>query len=292
MCGDLVFEPSGEAQRRPSRRPSAICSRCQRPTDNNDRKCDDCRAGVCCVCHERPPADEYATMFNPSVLCAECGRRRAEESARYDRVARMRSTVHGIPSTFRLVDRDDPLRVITLDSPALLERVHRHDAIVEAKAALDATVVLLHGPTGAGKTSLAAAMIGSMAAQYIDGASKALWTRLVHERDREFSGLCWTTAKKLSLARGQHKLGGGEAPLVEQASECGLLVLDDLGQEADWSAVYDVIDARYTTGKPTIVTTFLTWPAIKARYGDGMGRRLTEDRFATKIGLAASPPAP
>ena len=54
----------------------------------------------------------------------------------------------------------------------------------------------------------------------------------------------------------------GREEYIRRLCSCPLLILDDLGMERDTKfgleTVYDVIDGRYLSGKPLIVTTNLT----------------------------------
>jgi DNA replication protein DnaC len=75
---------------------------------------------------------------------------------------------------------------------------------------------------------------------------------------------------------------GTAALLDEAANRRGLVVLDDIGQEkaSDWTAetIYTLVNARYESMLPTIVTTNLTgaelaaspyWPVISRLAEDG-----------------------
>ena len=152
-------------------------------------------------------------------------------------------------------------RWATLDAPELRQRVARERAIAEAEAALSsANGLLLFGPSGSGKTSLACALLQGW------GASNG------HRRG------VFVPAFRLGVARAQHGLGQGEAPLVERAMTTRLLVLDNLGSEgtSHANAVPEVIHERALAGLPTWVTTWMTPKAVAERYGDGIARRLYE----------------
>lgn len=177
-----------------------------------------------------------------------------------------------LPPASRNEPLDNPtipawFRWATLDAPELRRRVARPQAIAEAEAALGAHGLLIAGPAGSGKTSLACALL-----------------RAWDARNRYRHGM-FTTAWSLAAARSHHALGAGEAPEVHRATSADLLVLDDLGSERDTvsSAVPDVIFARAQAGLPIWVTTWMTPEAIAQRYGDGIARRLYEAELVTVI---------
>ncbi|MGL5123264.1 MAG: ATP-binding protein [Fusobacteriaceae bacterium] len=75
------------------------------------------------------------------------------------------------------------------------------------------------------------------------------------------------TVLALSLSSYLSKLkkewGEAEADILKHVKQCDLLVLDDFGSEhkTDWaiSKVFALIDTRYRTGKPMIITTNLDY---------------------------------
>lgn len=141
----------------------------------------------------------------------------------------------------------------------LVARVHGdRQAIARAEAAVGARQVLLRGPSGAGKTSLAVAMMRTWARQKAERAMFVLATDLANCKDRS-------------------RLGH-EPEVIEAAVAAPLLVLDDVGTEAHapGSAVVEVVFHRHAHAKPTIVTTWLADEALSQRYGDGFARRLLE----------------
>lgn len=105
--------------------------------------------------------------------------------------------------------------------------------------------LLLYGNVGTGKTYFAAAIANAL----IDNSYKVRMT--------SFSII----AKELWNA--SDKQG-----YIKQLNACDLLILDDLGAERNsefmQENVYDVIDARYKSGLPFIVTTNLTAEELKS----------------------------
>jgi DNA replication protein DnaC len=153
------------------------------------------------------------------------------------------------------------LRWARLDAPELGPRVKDPRAVLKLRTALAANVdrLLLLGPAGIGKTSLATATLVEIA------------------RRRDVSGL-FVDAYELAVARQHHALGS-EAPLVARAMAADVLVLDDLGAERaiPSSPVGEVIHKRHATMRATVVTSGFGLDALEQRYGGGIFRRLTED---------------
>ncbi|HET9045110.1 MAG TPA: ATP-binding protein [Burkholderiales bacterium] len=142
--------------------------------------------------------------------------------------------------------------------------------------------MLLMGPTRAGKTTLAIAMLYA-------------WVRA----ERRRRGAIFVAARDLSKARRRYRLGDGEAPLVERALAAPLLLLDDLGQEAEDrdGCISDVIYGRYDSHTPTWITSGIDLPpgteddqlrgfaaALAARYDGGFVRRVLETGKPIRLG--------
>lgn len=85
-------------------------------------------------------------------------------------------------------------------------------------------------------------------------------------------------ARDLAVARAQHKIGSGEAPLVTRCLETSLLVLDDLGEEpfVSSSPIAHVLKERFSREAPTWITTGLEGHDLVSRYGEGVKARLVD----------------
>lgn len=120
--------------------------------------------------------------------------------------------------------------------------------------------LLLMGPVGVGKTHLAAATlftaIGKGMIAYYTPAPDFLTKYSASFQDR-------TTMD-----------------LIDSMATCEFLLLDDLGKEkaSDTALplIFQVINSRYESMLPTVITTNLTMADIKKNYGDAVQSRLLE----------------
>ena len=119
--------------------------------------------------------------------------------------------------------------------------------------------LLLQGATGIGKTHLCLAIARGVTEKgygVVYGSVQPLVRRLEAEH----------------FGRSQ---GDSEAQLVG----CDLLVLDDLGMEFDSpfsrACLYNVINARVLEGRPTVISTNLSFTALQERYGDQIASRIS-----------------
>jgi DNA replication protein DnaC len=136
----------------------------------------------------------------------------------------------------------------------------------------DAGSVLILGPTGVGKTAAAIALM----LRILNRAGKPEES----ERNVRWAlGMKFVDASELVVARRNSKLGD-EAGLVEQAKRASLLVLDELGFETFSQVPYEVVNARYLSGAPTIITSGLQSSKrgneFANRYGAAFMRRITD----------------
>ncbi len=215
------------------------------------RPCAECRVGPCVVCG----AD--AAML-PSGAVGECAACAATRVGR----ARLAAAFESIPADLADVDARE-LRQRATGAEALTAKI-------ELAVGTTARRVVLVGPTGAGKTSLAVAMFRAWLEQRVP----------LGERVSEADGQSlFVSAFKLNKARAQHPLGQGEAPLIERACNATLVVIDDLGAETGLrdDGVREVLHTRHEDARATWVTTFLTPPQTAAKYGGGIARRLSKD---------------
>jgi DNA replication protein DnaC len=124
--------------------------------------------------------------------------------------------------------------------------------LLRAVKAHQTPCALLLGPTGCGKTSVAAWLTAASACH------------VVRSRD-------------LATAFRRHGLGEGYPPEVERARDRRLCVIDDVGSEgSEVATLQDILDHRYWQGYPTIVTTGLTDSGLRAHLGASHYRRIVD----------------
>lgn len=123
--------------------------------------------------------------------------------------------------------------------------------------------LLFMGNTGLGKTHLSLAIAGEVINKgygVVYGSAQNLLAKLEKEKF-QFSYQQEEQQSYLSLVL-----------------ECDLLILDDLGTEFlsqfVTAAIYNIINTRLLEGRPTIISTNLTFPEISKRYTDRLASRL------------------
>lgn len=219
-----------------------------------DRPCERCARYNCRTC---------GAPVSGAKQCRECS------SAEWAREA-MKPTTDSVPPRFAWA--------IAASHELLMSRVKGPAALVaKGITTPPSTNLLFTGPTGAGKTSLAVAML-------------AAWVRAEPSARR---GALFVEASWLSRARARHKLGQGEAELVERACEAPLLLLDDLGQEREDrdGCITDVVYKRSSLDLPTWVTCGLASGDLATfadhlarRYDGGFVRRILESGKRVELG--------
>ena len=210
--------------------------------------------------------------FEPRYICAKCGdtgfvggavcdcyrRLLQEEACRHlSGLSAMRLTDF---ASMRLDYYDDAVDPKLGESP----RQHMADIIdycreYTACFSVNNDSLLLTGATGIGKTHLCLAIARGVAEQGY-GVVYGSVQPLIRQMEAEHFG------------RAQ---GDSESQLVG----CDLLVLDDLGMEFDTpfsrACLYNVLNARLLEGKPTVISTNLSYTALQERYGDQIASRIS-----------------
>ena len=119
--------------------------------------------------------------------------------------------------------------------------------------------LLLTGATGIGKTHLCLAIARGVAEQGF--------------------GVVYGSVQPLVRQMEAEHFGRAQGDSESQLENCDLLVLDDLGMEFDTpfsrACIYNVLNARLLEGKPTIISTNLSYTALQERYGDQIASRIS-----------------
>lgn len=119
--------------------------------------------------------------------------------------------------------------------------------------------LLLQGATGIGKTHLCLAI-----------------ARGVTERGY---GVVYGSVQPLIRRLEAEHFGRTQGDSEAQLTDCDLLVLDDLGMEFDTpfsrACLYNVLNARLLEGRPTVISTNLSFTALQERYGDQIASRIS-----------------
>lgn len=118
--------------------------------------------------------------------------------------------------------------------------------------------LLMQGGTGLGKTHLSLAIARAVI-------------------DKGF-GVVYGSAQNLAINLDKERFGSDGSETMQHLLSCDLLILDDLGTEFSTSyisaAIYNIINTRLLSQKPTIINTNLSTPELQERY---------TERFVSRI---------
>lgn len=172
------------------------------------------------------------------------------------------------------------LAALSFGSKGLDAWVHDKAAIARAALALDSSLVTLIGPAGAGKTSIAVAMLAAH-------VRVGLRPEATRDQWRRAETAHFTRAYELAEAAEAHPLGRGMAPALERARRSFALVVDELSTRRDpGEAVGSLLHARHASGRTTIVTTWMDRAKVVDTYGGGIARRLFDDGLVIPVSAA------
>lgn len=157
-------------------------------------------------------------------------------------------------------------RFVTGPADRLRERVHLKLLEAAMKWTPASHSLALVGPTRTGKTTAAGLLFRKHLAKAARAGGGQWW---------EARRMRWAHAARLAKAYRTHRLGS-EPPIVEEACSASILVLDDLGwdRDGDNATVGNVLNARYESELPTIITSGLTQDELLEHYGDAVFRKV------------------
>ena len=119
--------------------------------------------------------------------------------------------------------------------------------------------ILMCGETGLGKTHLSLAIAGKVMQQ-------------------GYTVVYGSVGNLLARVEREHFSNGGSLDSMETLLSCDLLILDDLGTEFSSaflnSALYNIINSRILSEKPTIISTNLSLQELGSRYSDRIVSRI------------------
>jgi DNA replication protein DnaC len=210
-----------------------------------------------------PPAKPCPTCGEEIFIeCPKCG---IVDDARKHRAERLRRFEASLPERYRSARFDKPELIrerIAMKSPQDFAR-----NLVLARGLVDARIMLVHGASGTGKTTLVAALLRERIER---GGGDGVFVR----------------AADLATAQIKHRAGQGDAELISVAKACALLVVDDLGTNDThpMSELGEILFKRHDSeSKSTWITTWMDRDKLGERYGGGVARRYWDDARRLKL---------
>lgn len=154
---------------------------------------------------------------------------------------------------------DDRTRNLVRD--ALKRKTTRGDPATGERETTFWRSLWLEGPVGTGKSTLAAALLHTIIMRPDTGGFSAAtraadgYTEVRRQRGAAIASGLWLDTRTVSAALDDK---ANRSDLTGRAKACGLLVFDDLGQQAtSWAAreIVEVLAERHTHRRPTIITS-------------------------------------
>ena len=145
------------------------------------------------------------------------------------------------------------------EDKAVMEKIYRFCIRYAQELSVSSQSLMFFGGTGLGKTHLSLA-IASAATEKGMGVVYSPVQNLLHKLEKE------------------HFSHSAETPLLDDVFECDLLILDDLGAEFSTSftqaLIYNIINTRILSSKPTVISTNLNPEEIGERYTPRVASRI------------------
>lgn len=142
---------------------------------------------------------------------------------------------------------------------SIMEKIYNFCIKYAENLSADSPSLMFFGGTGLGKTHLSLA-IASAATEKGLGVVYSPTQNLLHKLEKE------------------HFSYSAETPLLDDVFQCDLLILDDLGAEFvspfTLSLIYNIINTRILSGKPTIISTNLSLEEIGEIYTPRVASRI------------------
>ncbi len=140
-----------------------------------------------------------------------------------------------------------------------MEKIFRATERYAENVSIKSESLLFFGDTGLGKTHISLA-IASAALEKGMGVVYSPVQNLIQKLEKE------------------HFSYNSDTPILDDVMDCDLLILDDLGTEFSTaysqSLIYNIINTRILTSKPTIISTNLTLEELADKYHNRVASRI------------------
>ena len=191
------------------------------------------------------------TGYVGTNLC-DCVLKRAKELS-------FKALSEEMPITESRFDNFDLKYYKTDEDKAVMEKIFNFCIKYARELSNSSQSLMFFGGTGLGKTHLSLA-IASVATEKGMGVVYSPVQNLLHKLERE------------------HFSYSADTPLLDDVLECDLLIMDDLGAEFSTSftgaLIYNIINTRILSGKPTIISTNLAPEELGERYTPRVASRI------------------
>lgn len=141
-----------------------------------------------------------------------------------------------------------------------MERIYNFAKRYAAGFTVNSESILMFGKTGLGKTHLSLAIADTVL-------------------KKGYSVIYDSAINILRRIEREHFSREHSDEMIDLVMDCDLLILDDLGTEYETpfyaSTIYNIINTRLNSGKPSIISTNLDYSGIRRRYDERVVSRIT-----------------